>query len=209
MRLGVMDLLQVQDLSPNALCEALDVPSNLMAHHLGVLQDAGLILRRRSDGDGRRSYVTAVPEAVGDLLQPGPPYQASRVVFVCTANTARSVLAEAIWHEHSTVPAVSAGTHPADRVNPATVRAAKRAGLTVVKATPTSLDSALRKGDLVVSVCDNVNEELSDIAAPHVHWSVPDPVAAGSDTAFDTTVADLETRVQQLATRVQRTRRGA
>lgn len=52
-----------------------------------------------------------------------------RVVFGCTRNSARSQLAAAIWAWRSRVPAVSAGTRPAERVHPRAVRVARRRGL--------------------------------------------------------------------------------
>src|SRR5512133_843861 len=57
-RLQIVDLLSVSDLSASEVGAALQVPSNLLAHHLNVLTDAGLINRRRSEGDRRRHYLT-------------------------------------------------------------------------------------------------------------------------------------------------------
>ncbi len=54
-RLQVVDLLATTDLSSSELGAALGIPSNLLAHHLRTLEDAGLLTRRRSEGDGRRT----------------------------------------------------------------------------------------------------------------------------------------------------------
>jgi DNA-binding transcriptional ArsR family regulator len=117
-RLGVVDLLQTQDLSPDALARALHVPGNLLAHHLKVLESAGVVTRAHSQNDRRRTYVQLVAGALEGLLPQPEPLTAPRVVFVCTHNSARSVLAEAVWHTLSDVPSASAGTHPAcDSVN--------------------------------------------------------------------------------------------
>ena len=89
----------------------LAMPSNLLAHHLHVLEQAGIITRRRSEGDRRRTYLRLIPGALDPLAAP-PARAALRVLFVCTANSARSHLAAALWRRASTVPAVSAGTHP-------------------------------------------------------------------------------------------------
>lgn len=201
-RLGAVDLLQVQDLSPDALAAALEIPGNLLAHHLKVLESAGVITRRHSQNDKRRTYIHLVVGALDGLLpQPGPLI-APRVVFVCTHNSARSVLAEALWREVSDVPAASAGTHPADRVNPRAVKAGRRAGLTMDGSTPRAIAEVLRPDDLVVSVCDTVNEELADLPNPHLHWSVPDPAGLGTDAAFTYALSDITERVEQLAPRV-------
>jgi hypothetical protein len=52
--------------------------------------------------------------------------------------------------------------------------------------------------DVIISVCDSVNEELGPRTNAHLHWSVPDPVREGTDAAFDRTVDDLRMRVDQL-----------
>lgn len=208
-RLGVVELLAGGDLSPQALCEALQVSSNLMAHHLQVLAKVGLVERRRSDGDRRRWYVHALPLAVEQLVTANAAIPVPRVVFVCTANSARSVLAEAIWREHSDVPSASAGTHPADRVNRKALQAARRAGLHLVEPTPRRVDDVVRAGDLIVSVCDSANEELDAIRSAHVHWSIPDPGVTGTDAAFDRTVIELTERIGRLAPDVRLTRRRA
>ena len=109
--------------------------SNLLAHHLRVLEEAGIIRRVRSEGDRRRSYVqlrldhptvwaAAISGRMPNSLTPGP-----RVVFVCTANSARSQLAAAIWNQLSPIPATSAGTHPGPRIHPRAIAVADRHGL--------------------------------------------------------------------------------
>jgi DNA-binding HxlR family transcriptional regulator len=63
----------------------LTMPSNLLAHHLHVLEQAGIITRRRSEGDRRRTYLRLIPGTLDQL--PAPPVRtARRVLFVCTAN---------------------------------------------------------------------------------------------------------------------------
>ena len=60
---------------------------------------------------------------------------------------------------------------------------------------PQSIDTVLRPDDLVVSVCDTVNEELEDLSNPHLHWSIPDPAAVGTDAAFTAALSDISERV--------------
>ena len=68
-RLAIVDHLAASDRSPQDLQEAVGVPSNLLAHHLDVLEAAGLIERSRSSGDGRRRYVHLIH---GRLERLGP-----------------------------------------------------------------------------------------------------------------------------------------
>ena len=103
-RLLITDTLAVGDVSPSELAAMLGMPSNLLAHHLHVLEQAGLLTRRRSEGDRRRSYLRLVPGTLDSLSRP-PSRRARRVLFVCTANSARSHLAAALWRRASKVPA--------------------------------------------------------------------------------------------------------
>ena len=195
-RLQVVDTLVLGDASPSELAQLLAMPSNLLAHHLGVLEHAGLVIRQRSEGDGRRSYVRLASGAF-DGLVPGPSRAARRVLFVCTANSARSQLAAALWRRESRVPAASAGTHPADHVAEGAVAAAARHHLPMHRPQPRALADVRCDGDLVVTVCDRAHEELPEPA--DVHWSVSDPVRTGSPEAFDAALAELTRRVEHLA----------
>lgn len=199
LRLRVVDLLSVGDLTPTELQEACDVPSNLLAHHLKVLESAGLITRTRSEADRRRSYITLVAESVHEL---GPSIEAAsrRVVFVCTANSARSPLAEALWAGRSNVPVASAGTRPAERIHPGASAAARRNGVTLVAEHPRMIDDVLGPDDIVITVCDSAREELRDRS--DFHWSIPDPARRGDDDDFDAAIAELSRRVDRLATQL-------
>lgn len=209
-RLAVVDHLAVGDASPSEVQALLGLPSNLVAHHLKILEDAGITRRRRSQGDRRRTYVSLVPSGL-DAITAGPAHAdhvgpTSRVVFVCTANSARSQLATALWHDASDLPAASAGTAPATRVAPGARAAAKRHGLRLVDGTPRHLDDVLRGDDLVVTVCDSAHEELDGRDA--VHWAIPDPVAIGTAAAYDVVVTDLGHRITSLAALTASTHQG-
>jgi len=197
-RLRMADLLSFGDLSPTELREELGVPSNLLAHHLGVLEREGLITRGRSEGDKRRSYVRLVPGALAGLASSASA-GADRVLFVCSANSARSQLAQVLWNTVSEVPAQSAGTHPADRVAPGAVATAARHGLDLTGAVPRMVDDLDVEGAFIITVCDRAHEEF---AAATVHWSVPDPVRVGTDQAFEAAFDDLRRRVDELAPRI-------
>jgi ArsR family transcriptional regulator, arsenate/arsenite/antimonite-responsive transcriptional repressor / arsenate reductase (thioredoxin) len=197
-RLAVVDGLALGDRSPSELQEMLDLPSNLVAHHLKVLENAGLVIRRRSEGDRRRTYLTLVDDAASE--QGTARLQVARVVFVCSANSARSQLAAALWSEASPVPVASAGTHPADRVAEGAQAVANRRSLALAPTTPQQLTDIMSPGDFLVAVCDNAYEELS--ASVSLHWSIPDPVSKADDAAFDLAYAELDRRITALAPRL-------
>jgi ArsR family transcriptional regulator, arsenate/arsenite/antimonite-responsive transcriptional repressor / arsenate reductase (thioredoxin) len=201
-RLAVTDRLLAGDASPSELAAMLAMPSNLLAHHLHVLEQAGVITRHRSEGDRRRTYLQLVPGTVDAPAAP-PARAARRVLFVCTANSARSHLAAALWRRASTVPAVSAGTRPGPAIDPGAIDAARRHHLPLPRLRPRPISQVQQDDDLVVTVCDRAREELGGRAA--VHWSVPDPVPAGDPASFDATIADLSDRVGQLAPRLAAT----
>jgi protein-tyrosine-phosphatase len=198
-RLRITDVLAAGDVSPSELAAMLAMPSNLLAHHLRVLADAGMITRRRSEGDRRRSYLQLVPGTVDGLVAPPGP-AAHRVLFVCTANSARSHLAAALWRRASPIPAASAGTHPADSIAPGAVAAAGRHQLPLPRLRPRHLSQVRQDGDLIITVCDLAHEELGALAA--VHWSVPDPGPAGDPGSFDVALTTLADRVGRLAPRL-------
>jgi ArsR family transcriptional regulator, arsenate/arsenite/antimonite-responsive transcriptional repressor / arsenate reductase (thioredoxin) len=195
-RLQITDTLLGGDTSPSELAAILAMPSNLLAHHLRVLEQAGIIARRRSEGDRRRTYLRLIPGTLDSLAAP-PAAAARRVLFVCTANSARSHLAAALWRRASPVPAASAGTHPGTRIEPGALAAARRHRLPMRRLRPCHISEVQQDGDLVITVCDLAREELGRQAA--VHWSVPDPVPAGDPAGFDAALAELSGRVQRLA----------
>lgn len=204
-RLRIVDALSVSDVSPTDLQRDLGIASNLLAHHLGVLQRAGLVEKHRSEADRRRTYLRLGPAGLDQLFRSPcrAHLSAPRVVFVCTANSARSQLAAALWNGTSDLPATSAGTHPADSVAPGAAEVAVRRGTPLGRQTPRSLVDVLDADDLLVTVCDNAHEELSraslaSLAPRALHWSVPDPVPAATKAAYDRAYDDLATRVARL-----------
>jgi len=201
-RLRIVDALAEGDRAPTELSEALELPSNLLAHHLGVLTEAGVIRRRRSDGDGRRSYLALNWDEpiVAATIGSGEAFGACRVVFVCTANSARSQFAAALFARQSDVPVASAGTQPADAINPRALAELERRGLEPLTPHPVSLAFERRMDDLVVAVCDNAYEADGTLAS--VHWSVPDPAAADTDEAFAAAFDQIQPRVRRLAAAV-------
>jgi protein-tyrosine-phosphatase len=195
-RLAIVDRLAISDASPGELGRLLGQPTNLVAHHLGVLEAVGMVVRTRSEGDGRRSYLRLVPDSLSGLLRPAL-LAAPRVVFVCTHNSARSQLAAALLATRTAVPTASAGTEPARGVHPRAVAVGRRHGLDLRHARPAHVADVVQPGDLVTSVCDNAHEHLPG-PPTQLHWSVPDPARADTDEAFERAFADIADRVDRL-----------
>lgn len=199
-RLAIVDRLLLGDASPVEIGAELGLPSNLLAHHLKLLDKAGLIARSRSEGDRRRTYLHLHPDVLTGLI-PAGLRAAARVVFVCTHNSARSQLAAALWAQQSRVPVASAGTHPAARIHPRAVAIARSHGLSLARARTSRIGDVVCDEDLVVAVCDNAHEELG--ARDRLHWSVPDPARIDTDAAFERAFADIADRIGRLAPAVR------
>lgn len=205
---------------------------SLTSYHLGQLRDAGLVTMRRSSADGRDTYCSLnlalyrerLAET-GAALHPGlrlvpaaltppaggpgrPPAQSPvRVLFLCTGNSARSQMAEAILARlgGSRIEAASAGSHPKD-LHPDAVRVMRERGVDISGARSKHLREFVeQRFDYVISLCDRVREVCPEFPGPPamVHWSIPDPAAeaaAGqhSHPAFVRTADELNTRIQFL-----------
>lgn len=214
-RLAIVDALALGDRTPGQLGTQLGLSSNLLAFHLDVLDDVGIVRRRRSQGDGRRRYVSLGPTAPDHRtgaatpdgeVDPGAHDQrqigvtidvaVDEVLFVCTHNAARSQLAAALWGRRTGHTGASAGSRPADRVHPEAVRVAARHGLDLAGARPRNWGEVSSPPGLVVSVCDRAHEVGPPFRVPRLHWSVPQPVVPAD---FDAAWRDLEGRVDRLA----------
>src|ERR1700741_1351853 len=95
-RLAITDTLLAGDASPSELAGMLAMPSNLAAHHLRVLEHAGVIPRRRSEGDRRRTYLRLIPGALDPLAAP-PARTARRGLFLGPPHSAPPHLGAARW----------------------------------------------------------------------------------------------------------------
>lgn len=217
LRWALMTELASSDRRVRELVAALDEPQNLVSYHLRLLRTAGLVVARRSNFDGRDSYyhldlarcATAFGEAATALhpaLAPtgrGWP-SGSSVLFLCTGNSARSPMAEALLrHRIDGVQVTSAGSHPAPRLHPNTVRVLREDyGIDLEPRQPQSLDAvAGRRFGYVITLCDKIREVPRDHgSAATTHWSLPDPsAAADTDRAtypeFRRVAMELDTRI--------------
>ena len=127
-----------------------------------------------------------------------------RVLFLCTGNSARSQIAEALLRKKGGERFVvsSAGTDPAPAVCPEAIHALGAHGIDWSDAKPKGLDAALEwQWDMVITLCDRARESCPNLPNRPVtaHWGVPDPVLIADATrrqiAFDDTVALLSWRI--------------
>jgi protein-tyrosine-phosphatase len=130
-------------------------------------------------------------------------------LFLCTGNSARSPIAEALLRQRSTgrVSAISAGSHPKPQLHPSAVRVLREDfGIDVAGRRPHHLDTLTdRRFDYVITLCDKAREVCAEFDgdAHRLHWSIPDPAAAGSGgrasyPAFARAAADIDTRIRHL-----------
>jgi protein-tyrosine-phosphatase len=205
------------------LTHLVDEPQNLVSYHLRLLRDGGLVTARRSSADGRDSYYAidldscrAQLQATGRALHPAlwlapvaqttspHPTRRSRVLFLCTGNSSRSQIAEALLSRASagTVDAASAGSNPKP-LHPNAVRVMQKRGIDISQNRSKHLDEFVaQRFDVVITLCDRVREVCPEFPRhPRVaHWSIPDPALEGSTNrasypAFERTAVELDTRI--------------
>jgi protein-tyrosine-phosphatase len=225
-RWALMSHLAQGDRRVGELTQLVGEPQNLVSYHLRELRNAGLVSSRRSSFDGRDTYyrvhldraaelfcesaralhpaLQLVPDAVQGPVSSG---RAPRVLFLCTGNSARSQMAEALLEHRSshTVQARSAGSHP-KQLHPNAVRVMAERGIDISTKTSKHLRRHARSHfDVVVTLCDKVREVCPDFPddPTTIHWSMPDPAAQGSSDdetypAFERTAEELESRIPHL-----------
>ena len=131
------------------------------------------------------------------------------VMFLCTGNSARSIMAEAIMNrkgrEHFT--AYSAGSHPTGQVRPEALKQIEKAGLSTENARSKSWDEFSKPDSpplhFVFTVCDNAAREVCPLWPGQpmtAHWGIPDPAAVSGTTeeverAFSQAFASLDRRI--------------
>jgi protein-tyrosine-phosphatase/DNA-binding transcriptional ArsR family regulator len=195
---------------------------NLVSYHLGKLREGGMVSARRSSADGRDAYYTVDLPRISELLtatagalHPGLRFTPSSgggdgpgtatVLFLCTGNSARSQMAEALTRDRSggAVQAFSAGSNPKP-LHPNAVRVMRDDhGVDLAGLESKHLSVfADQHFDWVISLCDRVREVCPEFPGDPetIHWSIADPAAGQADDeasypAFQQTAAELETRI--------------
>jgi arsenate reductase len=131
------------------------------------------------------------------------------VLFLCTGNSARSIMAEAILKQKGggRFKAYSAGSHPAGRVHPGALKQLRLANLSTLGLRSKSWEEFEAPGapqlDFIFTVCDNAAKEVCPVWPGHpitAHWGIPDPAAErstpeASDEAFRRAFSLLERKI--------------
>lgn len=233
-RWQLLSALVESDHRVQELVERLQRPQNLISYHLRLLRDQALVSERRSSADSRDVYYSlnlsrlqtlflesgqALHPAIGQPAVTAEPQAAVensepvRVLFLCTHNSARSQLAEAILRANGRgrVAVFSAGTEPA-QVHPLAVQAAAAMNLDLSQHRSKHVaEFAGQTFDYVITVCDRAREvcPLFPGQPQQIHWSFPDPaVVSGSEAAqlqaFLQTARELATRISYFLLMLER-----
>jgi protein-tyrosine-phosphatase/DNA-binding transcriptional ArsR family regulator len=227
LRWKLLTSLADSDYRVRELVAQVDEPQNLVSYHLRLLREEGLITAKRSSFDGRDTYYHLDLDscadglaATGAALHPvlrtrsstGTRGETARspaaVLFVCTGNSVRSPMAEALLHHYAAdrVHVTSAGTRPQAQLHPAAVRVLReRFGIDVVGRRPRDVATlAGRQFDHVITLCDKAREISPEFAHQprRAHWSIAEPASSGEEAAtgaaFHRTAADIDVRVRHL-----------
>jgi protein-tyrosine-phosphatase/DNA-binding transcriptional ArsR family regulator len=235
LRWQLLQALARSDRRVHELTDLAGKPQNLVSYHLRELRDAGLVSSRRSSADGRDTYYRVDLDRCGrllgttgaalhpglrlELLPPGLPApvgRPARVLFLCTGNSARSQMAEALLEARSghTVRARSAGSHP-KALHPNAVRVLAERGIDIAGRRAKHLRRFARvRFDHVVTLCDRVREVCPEFpGSPEaVHWSIAEPAHEGAadgggHEAFERIARELETRIRFFLSGIESTPR--
>jgi ArsR family transcriptional regulator, arsenate/arsenite/antimonite-responsive transcriptional repressor / arsenate reductase (thioredoxin) len=231
LRWRLLSELARSDRRVGELCDLAGRRQSLVSYHLRQLRDAGVVSMHRSAADGRDSYYVLDLARCGELLSGAgaslhpalartPPARRergaplARVLFLCTGNSARSQIAEALAEQLSggAVSAASAGSHPKP-LHPNAVRVMRERGIDISGRRSKHLSEFTgERFDYVISLCDRVREVCPEFpGAPElIHWSIPDPAREpGNDEetlpAFERTATELWTRIGFLIEAVEQT----
>lgn len=204
-----------EGLPAGVLAEALGVVPSTLSFHLKDLRMAGLVEARR---EGRSIIYVADLDAVGVLLRflaedccgghpeqcgippvsraveegvmTGAPDKVYNVLFLCTGNSARSIMAECLLNREGAgrFRAYSAGSHPRGAVHPQTLRLLRQNNVPTEGLRSKSWEEFTRpdapRMDFVFTVCDDAAAEACPTWPGQpvtAHWGVPDPVRCEGD----------------------------
>ncbi|GAB4508281.1 MAG: ArsR family transcriptional regulator [Anaerolineae bacterium] len=226
LRWQLVRALAVSDYRVNELVAQVGQPLNLVSYHLKQLREGRLVTVRRSEADGRDNYYSldldhlrrvygaagsAIHPAVSGSVTTDQPLQHTSVLFVCTHNSARSQMAEALMRHLSAgqIHASSAGSEPAT-IHPDAVRTMDALDIDIRAQHSKGFEDVLgRSFDTVITVCDRAREVCPVFpgAGQHLHWGLPDPAAIEDphqrQQAFTDTAQRLQARIQHYLTELK------
>jgi ArsR family transcriptional regulator, arsenate/arsenite/antimonite-responsive transcriptional repressor / arsenate reductase (thioredoxin) len=240
LRWRLLGELARSDLQVRELTTLVGQPQNLVSYHLGLLRRADLVTARRSAADGRDMYYRLdlarcgrLLATAGGALHPAlrlaavaPPvpvrgHASVRVLFLCTGNSSRSQMAEALLRHLAgdAVEVHSAGSHPRP-VHPDAVAVMADHGIDLTGARAKHLAELVGlRFDYVITLCDRIREicpefleacERNHAKSPgdpqSAHWSMPDPASQPDGyPAFQRTADELAGRISFLLHRITAT----
>jgi len=233
LRWRLLSELARSDRRVGELCELAGQRQSLVSYHLRQLRDGGVVSARRSLADGRDTYYMlelgrcgellvnagaslhpGLASAVGSHPGRGRGLAQASALFLCTGNSARSQMAEALAEQQSAgvLRAASAGSHPKP-LHPNAVRVMRERGIELAGRRSKHLSEFTgRRFDYVISLCDRVREVCPEFTGTPqaIHWSVRDPAGEpGTDDetlpAFERTAAELEMRIGFLLEAIEHT----
>jgi len=210
-------------------------PANLVSFHLRRLRSEHLVTERRSSADARHVYYSLDLDrlrklyfAAGDALHPGLSVvtethepaglhggEPVRVLFLCTHNSARSQMAEAIMRQlgGDGVEVFSAGSEPST-VHPDATATLAAIHIDISSAASKHLDNyCTQRFDYIITVCDRVRETCPVFPndPERIHWSFPDPSLIEEPAArgreFEQIALQLQHRIRFLLTLIEREKR--
>jgi protein-tyrosine-phosphatase/DNA-binding transcriptional ArsR family regulator len=225
LRWRLLTELAHSDRQVRELTNLLGRPQSLVSYHLGRLRATQLVATRRSSADARDAYYSVNLTRCGELLStaggalhPGlrlvtprdhertATSVVTRVLFLCTGNSARSQMAEALLqHLAPNASVLSAGSRPKP-LHPNAVRVMSERGIDIAGRRTKHMSEFIdRPFDHVITLCDRVREVCPEFPGhpEAVHWSMADPATEGSSDsetypAFQRTAVELETRIRFL-----------
>ena len=224
-RWQILLVLARSDFRVEELVNQIKQPHNLISYHLKLLRLQRLVTQRRSSADGRDIYYSLNLDQfrqlyfeTGQALHPGVidpanqthlqsknlPDSPTRVLFLCTHNSARSQMAEGLLRTlgGDKVEVFSAGSEPTS-IHPLASKVMAKIGVNLQEHRPKHFDEfAGQTFDYIITVCDRVRELCPIFPGDpkQIHWSFPDPAA--TEGSLQTQEKDFGETAQQLKTRI-------
>ncbi len=233
-RWKILVLLARSDYCVQELVHLVEQPQNLVSYHLRQLRGQNLVTERRSSADSRDIYYSLNFETLhtlyfsaADALHPALSSTNTerqdtveqnsdkpiRVLFLCTENSARSQIAEALtrYLSKGTVEAFSAGSHPTS-IHSYAIRVLAHLGIDTGTLRSKHFDEFREQSfDRIITLCDYIREECPTFPGDpeRIHWSFPNPAAVeGTEDeryhAFEQLSLQLTTRIRLLLTLLER-----